>query len=199
MVANTPKNGSAYRLAELPNGADWLRDALDSEVIGPRAAAQAHAWDELAADQRSDRHQQDGGREYVRRAGVIGITWPVPEAIDDAELVHPPEIRHTSRSPTRYLCVHRRFYNRTAIGYTSVRSRCSEKQLKLTFRARRERACQTMLSLRVSRGGRDLGGSLAFKVFFSKGFKRHPLVLSLPGNEAFAPCAIARALRRFHQ
>lgn len=24
--------------------------------------------------------------EYVRRAGVIGITWPVPEAIDDAEL-----------------------------------------------------------------------------------------------------------------
>jgi transposase len=24
--------------------------------------------------------------EYVRRAGVIGITWPVPEVIDDAEL-----------------------------------------------------------------------------------------------------------------
>ncbi len=24
--------------------------------------------------------------EYVRRAGVIGISWPVPEAIDDAEL-----------------------------------------------------------------------------------------------------------------
>jgi DNA-binding transcriptional regulator LsrR (DeoR family) len=24
--------------------------------------------------------------EYVRRAGVIGITWPVPEAIDDTEL-----------------------------------------------------------------------------------------------------------------
>src|SRR5258708_37410848 len=24
--------------------------------------------------------------EYVRPAGVIGITWPVPEAIDDAEL-----------------------------------------------------------------------------------------------------------------
>jgi transposase len=24
--------------------------------------------------------------EYVRRAGVIGITWPVPEALDDAEL-----------------------------------------------------------------------------------------------------------------
>jgi transposase len=24
--------------------------------------------------------------EYVRRAGVIGITWPVPDAIDDAEL-----------------------------------------------------------------------------------------------------------------
>ena len=24
--------------------------------------------------------------EYVRRARVIGITWPVPEAIDDAEL-----------------------------------------------------------------------------------------------------------------
>src|SRR5215207_1464104 len=24
--------------------------------------------------------------EYVRRAGVIGIAWPVPEAIDDAEL-----------------------------------------------------------------------------------------------------------------
>jgi len=24
--------------------------------------------------------------EYVRRAGVIGITWPVPETIDDAEL-----------------------------------------------------------------------------------------------------------------
>jgi transposase len=24
--------------------------------------------------------------EYVRRAGVIGITWPVPEEIDDAEL-----------------------------------------------------------------------------------------------------------------
>jgi hypothetical protein len=24
--------------------------------------------------------------EYVRRAGVLGITWPVPEAIDDAEL-----------------------------------------------------------------------------------------------------------------
>ena len=23
--------------------------------------------------------------EYVRRAGVIGITWPVPEEIDDAE------------------------------------------------------------------------------------------------------------------
>jgi prevent-host-death family protein len=25
-------------------------------------------------------------KEYVRRAGVIGITWPVPEEIDDAEL-----------------------------------------------------------------------------------------------------------------
>jgi hypothetical protein len=24
--------------------------------------------------------------EYLRRAGVIGITWPVPEAMDDAEL-----------------------------------------------------------------------------------------------------------------
>src|SRR5215211_2430477 len=24
--------------------------------------------------------------EYVRRAGVIGVTWPVPDAIDDAEL-----------------------------------------------------------------------------------------------------------------
>ena len=24
--------------------------------------------------------------EYVRRAGVIGITWPAPEEIDDAEL-----------------------------------------------------------------------------------------------------------------
>ncbi len=24
--------------------------------------------------------------EYVRRAGVLGIAWPVPEAIDDAEL-----------------------------------------------------------------------------------------------------------------
>ena len=24
--------------------------------------------------------------EFVRRASVIGITWPVPEAIDDAEL-----------------------------------------------------------------------------------------------------------------
>src|ERR1700692_726211 len=24
--------------------------------------------------------------EYLRRAGVIGITWPVPEDIDDAEL-----------------------------------------------------------------------------------------------------------------
>src|SRR5258705_8474923 len=24
--------------------------------------------------------------EYVRRAGVIGITWPVPEEIDDAAL-----------------------------------------------------------------------------------------------------------------
>jgi DNA-binding transcriptional regulator LsrR (DeoR family) len=24
--------------------------------------------------------------EYVRRAAVIGITWPVPEEIDDAEL-----------------------------------------------------------------------------------------------------------------
>jgi hypothetical protein len=24
--------------------------------------------------------------EYVRRAGVIGITWPVPEEVDDAEL-----------------------------------------------------------------------------------------------------------------
>jgi hypothetical protein len=24
--------------------------------------------------------------EYVRRAGVIDITWPVPEEIDDAEL-----------------------------------------------------------------------------------------------------------------
>src|SRR4030081_3706517 len=24
--------------------------------------------------------------EYVRRARVIGITWPVPEAIDDADL-----------------------------------------------------------------------------------------------------------------
>jgi hypothetical protein len=24
--------------------------------------------------------------EYVRRAGVLGITWPVPEGIDDAEL-----------------------------------------------------------------------------------------------------------------
>src|SRR5260370_16525925 len=24
--------------------------------------------------------------EYVRRAGVLGITWPVPEEIDDAEL-----------------------------------------------------------------------------------------------------------------
>src|SRR5258707_15416504 len=24
--------------------------------------------------------------EYVRRAGVIGITWPVPEEIDEAEL-----------------------------------------------------------------------------------------------------------------
>ena len=24
--------------------------------------------------------------EYVRRAGVIGITWPLPEEIDDAEL-----------------------------------------------------------------------------------------------------------------
>src|SRR5260370_41944067 len=26
------------------------------------------------------------GGEYVRRAGVIGITWPVPEEIDDAAL-----------------------------------------------------------------------------------------------------------------
>jgi Sigma-70, region 4 len=25
-------------------------------------------------------------KEYIRRAEVIGITWPVPEAIDDAEL-----------------------------------------------------------------------------------------------------------------
>jgi hypothetical protein len=25
--------------------------------------------------------------EYLRRAGVIGITWPVPEEIDDAELI----------------------------------------------------------------------------------------------------------------
>jgi DNA-binding transcriptional regulator LsrR (DeoR family) len=24
--------------------------------------------------------------EYLRRAGVIGITWPVPEGVDDAEL-----------------------------------------------------------------------------------------------------------------
>ena len=24
--------------------------------------------------------------EYLRRAGVVGITWPVPEEIDDAEL-----------------------------------------------------------------------------------------------------------------
>jgi transposase len=24
--------------------------------------------------------------EYLRRAAVIGITWPVPEALDDAEL-----------------------------------------------------------------------------------------------------------------
>jgi hypothetical protein len=24
--------------------------------------------------------------EYLRRAGVLGITWPVPEAVDDAEL-----------------------------------------------------------------------------------------------------------------
>ena len=24
--------------------------------------------------------------EYVRRAGVLGITWPVPEEIDDADL-----------------------------------------------------------------------------------------------------------------
>ena len=24
--------------------------------------------------------------EYVRRAAVIGVTWPVPDAIDDAEL-----------------------------------------------------------------------------------------------------------------
>src|SRR5437879_13086059 len=28
--------------------------------------------------------------EYVRRAGVIGISWPVPEAIDDAELERRP-------------------------------------------------------------------------------------------------------------
>jgi len=29
--------------------------------------------------------------EYLRRAGVIGITWPVPEEIDDAELpTYPP-------------------------------------------------------------------------------------------------------------
>ena len=45
-----------------------------------------HAWDELAADQRSDGRRQDGGRGGLRRAGVIGITWPVPEDIDDAEL-----------------------------------------------------------------------------------------------------------------
>ena len=24
--------------------------------------------------------------EYLRRAGVVGITWPVPEGMDDAEL-----------------------------------------------------------------------------------------------------------------
>jgi hypothetical protein len=29
-------------------------------------------------------------REYIRRAAVIGISWPVPKGLDDAALVRKP-------------------------------------------------------------------------------------------------------------
>jgi Sigma-70, region 4 len=41
--------------------------------------------------------------EYLRRAGVIGITWPVPEGIDDGELewrlFTPPVFEERSSQP----------------------------------------------------------------------------------------------------
>ena len=46
--------------------------------------------------------------EYLQRAGVVGITWPVPEGMDDAEYaaVVRDESRH-GRSPIGITCTRR--------------------------------------------------------------------------------------------
>ena len=51
--------------------------------------------------------------EYLRRAAVIGITWPVPEGLDDAEL---------ERRCSRYRRSTRSRHVRCPIGRTFTRS-----------------------------------------------------------------------------
>jgi hypothetical protein len=50
------------------------------------ASAEARCGIELSGDQRSDGVGKTAVGEYIRRAEVIGITWPVPDEIDDARV-----------------------------------------------------------------------------------------------------------------
>src|SRR4051812_34973945 len=64
---------------------DARRESADAE--GSRSSEIAACpRRERAADRHHDGVSRSTVGEYLRRAAVIGITWPVPEGLDDAEL-----------------------------------------------------------------------------------------------------------------
>src|SRR5262249_23986038 len=66
----------------------WRSNARreSSDVEGSRSLAiEVCAWRERAADRDRRRFGRSTVAEYLRRAAVIGITWPVPEGVSDAE------------------------------------------------------------------------------------------------------------------
>ena len=64
---------------------DARREIADAE--GSRSSApEVRLWGERAGDRPIGWDRPHGDREYIRRAAVIGITWPIPEELDDTAL-----------------------------------------------------------------------------------------------------------------
>jgi hypothetical protein len=95
VIANSfcvPADGSPYRhsihsiaASHQKGSSDANGEMADAEGTCSAAAGARHL-NELPGDQRGDLGRQTAAAEYVHRAAVIGVTWPVPEAMSDAQL-----------------------------------------------------------------------------------------------------------------
>jgi hypothetical protein len=74
-----------------------------------RCAAPRHQWDdarrqaELPREVADDRPRCGTAAEYLRRTGVLGITWPVPAELDDLALERKLFTPPFAMSPAEYL------------------------------------------------------------------------------------------------